>query len=196
MRVFSFAQESTRYCNYSKDKFGNEVTFITPSWLDITTEKDELHLDGDEDSVCYPEDVYTTNFLYTLRYAERVYMDLLTQWEEKVPDKRFKSGFRNNPWTPQQARAILPNALKTELVMTGFVSDWWGEYLVFDKNTGLLDQRIHGMFWEELDNIDKEKYRIAERGFFPLRCSDAAHPQARELAIPLREEFKRLNFIC
>lgn len=123
-RVFSFAQESTRYCNYSKDKFGNEVTFIIPPWLDITTKKDELHLDGDEDSICYPEDVYTTNFLYTLRYAERTYKDLLTQWEEKVPDKRFKSGFRNNPWTPQQARAVLPNALKTELVMTGFVDDW------------------------------------------------------------------------
>lgn len=123
-RVFSFAAESTRYCNYSKDKFGNEVTFIIPFWLDIITEEDELHLDGDEDSICYPEDVYTTNFLYTLRYTERVYIDLLTQWEKRVPDKRFKSGFRYNPWTPQQARAILPNALKTELVMTGFVSDW------------------------------------------------------------------------
>ena len=33
MRVFSFAQESTRYCNYSKDKFGNELTFIIPSWM-------------------------------------------------------------------------------------------------------------------------------------------------------------------
>ena len=157
-RVFSFSAESTRYCNYSKDKFGNEVTFITPPWLDITTKKDELHLDGDEDSVCYPEDVYTTNFLYALRYAERVYMDLLTQWEEKVPDKRFKSGFRNNPWTPQQARAILPNALKTELVMTGFVSDW--------------------------------------RHFFKLRCDSAAHPQARELAIPLREEFIKRKLLC
>ena len=156
-RVFSFAQESTRYCNYSKDKFGNEVTFIIPPWLDITTKKDELHLDGDEDSICYPEDVYTTNFLYTLRYAERTYKDLLTQWEEKVPDKRFKSGFRNNPWTPQQARAVLPNALKTELVMTGFINDW--------------------------------------KHFFDLRCATNAHPQAQELAIPLKEEFIKMGYI-
>lgn len=79
--------------------------------------------------------------------------------------------------------------------MTAFVDDWWGEYLVFDKNTGLIDQIIHGMFWKELDNIDKERYRIVERGFFPLRCSSAAHPQARELAIPLREEFTKKEYI-
>ena len=123
-RVFSFAQESTRYCNYSKDKFGNELTFIIPSWLDIMSEASEIHVDGNEVDFCYPEDVYTSNFLYTLRYAERAYLDLLQQWDKRIPDKRYKSGFRNNPWTPQQARAVLPNALKTELVMTGFVSDW------------------------------------------------------------------------
>lgn len=123
-RVMSFAQESTRYCNYSKDKFGNELTFIIPCWLDIISEADEIHIDGNEGDFCYPEDIYTSNFLYTLRYAERAYLDLLQQWDKRIPDKRYKSGFRNNPWTPQQARAILPNALKTELVMTGFVSDW------------------------------------------------------------------------
>lgn len=123
-RVFSFAQESTRYCNYSKDKFGNELTFIRPCWLDIMSEADEIHVDGNEVDFCYPEDVYTSNFLYTLRYAEKTYLDLLQQWDKRIPDKRYKSGFRNNPWTPQQARAVLPNALKTELVMTGFVEDW------------------------------------------------------------------------
>lgn len=123
-RVFSFAQESTRYCNYSKDKFGNELTFIIPCWLDIISEANEIHIDGNEGDFCYPEDVYTSNFLYTLRYAEETYLDLLQQWDKRVPDKRYKSGFRNNPWTPQQARAVLPNSLKTELVMTGFISDW------------------------------------------------------------------------
>lgn len=123
-RVMSFAQESTRYCNYSKDKFGNELTFIIPCWLDIMSEADEIHVDGNEGDFCYPEDIYTSNFLYTLRYAERAYLDLLQQWDKRIPDKRYKSGFRNNPWTPQQARAILPNALKTELVVTGFASDW------------------------------------------------------------------------
>lgn len=88
------------------------------------SEADEIHVDGNEADFCYPEDVYTSNFLYTLRYAEKTYLDLLQQWDKRIPDKRYKSGFRNNPWTPQQARAVLPNALKTELVMTGFVEDW------------------------------------------------------------------------
>lgn len=108
-RVFSFAQESTRYCNYSKDKFGNELTFIAPSWLN------EYYYDGN---------TYTQIFLDSIKAAESNYLDLLKKWEEKIPDARYKTGFRNNPWTPQQARQVLPNALKTELVMTGFVSDW------------------------------------------------------------------------
>lgn len=173
-RVFSFAQESTRYCNYSKDKFGNEVTFIEPCWLQ------EYNYNGN---------TYQNCFLTALAAAEASYFDLLKKWDDKIPDKRYKTGFRNNPWTPQQARAVLPNALKTELVMIGFVDDWWGEYLVIDKSTGLIDQRIHGKFYDELNNIDKDKYRIVEKGFFPLRCSSRAHPQAQELAIPLRQEF-------
>ena len=124
MRVFSFLQESTRYCNYSKDKFNNEVTFIIPNWLDLTSSDDEIHIDGNEGEYCYSDDIYTSNFLYTLRYAERIYLDLIKQWDKKIPDKRYKSGFKNNPWTPQEARAVLPNALKTELIMTGFISDW------------------------------------------------------------------------
>ena len=113
-RIFSFAQESTRYCNYSKDKFQG-VTYIKPPWLD----EDISNEDGSRFN-----DVYTDTYLHTLTTAENAYLDLLKQWDNKVPDKRFKSGYKNNPWTPQQARAVLPNALKTELVMTGFVSDW------------------------------------------------------------------------
>lgn len=108
-RVFSFAQESTRYCNYSKDKFGNELTFIEPCWLEDYN---------------YESNTYYNGFLVALRAAEANYLNLLKQWEDKIPDKRYKTGFRNNPWTPQQARAVLPNALKTELVMTGFINDW------------------------------------------------------------------------
>ena len=108
-RVFSFAQESTRYCNYSKDKFGNELTFIEPCWLEDYN---------------YKDNTYNQLFIDSLRFAEAHYLDLLKKWDDKIPDKRYKTGFRNNPWTPQQARAVLPNALKTELVMTGFASDW------------------------------------------------------------------------
>ena len=166
-RTFSFAAESTRYCNYSLNKFGNEITFIEPCFLDDS----KLALYGSYHTVVRdksPESI----FIASLNNAERDYLDLI------------KSG-----WKPQQARAVLPNALKTELVMTGFVDDWWGEYLVIDKATGLIDQRIHGKFYDELNNIDRDKYRVVEKGFFPLRCSSGAHPQAQELAIPLREEF-------
>lgn len=113
-RVFSFAQESTRYCNYSKDKFQG-ITFIQPPWLDGD-------ISNEDGSKFY--DTYTDVYLHTLTTAENAYLDLLKQWDEKVPDKRFKSGYKNNPWTPQQARAVLPNSLKTELVMTGFTKDW------------------------------------------------------------------------
>lgn len=108
-RVMSFAQESTRYCNYSKDKFGNELTFIEPCWLEDYN---------------YKDNTYNQLFIDSLRFAEAHYLDLLKKWDDKIPDKRYNTGFRNNPWTPQQARAVLPNSLKTELVVTGFISDW------------------------------------------------------------------------
>lgn len=161
-RVCSFSAESTRYCNYSKNKFGNEVTFINPCWTLAPIA---------------PEDFRGEHFLDALENTEKEYLYLI-----------------ENGWKPQQARAILPNALKTELVMTGFVDDWWGEYLVIDKSTGLIDQRIHGKFYDELNNIDKDKYRVVEKGFFPLRCSSGAHPQAQELAIPLRGEFIKRKY--
>lgn len=204
-RVFSFAQESTRYCNYSnKDKFGGEVTFIIPCWFNLG----EGHYQYVHETGPLGHDFYWTPevsckdlenganlFLETLAHSEVAYQELLNKWDNRVHDRRFRTGYRGNPWTPQQARTVLPNALKTELVMTGFVDDWWGEYLVIDKSTGLVDQRIHGKFYDELNNIDKDKYRIIEKGFFPLRCSSGAHPQAQELAIPLREEFIKRGYI-
>lgn len=98
-RVFSFAQESTRYCNYSKDKFGNELTFIVPSWSNMNEE----HLKSGVKSPSLAEGVMLRLFMH----AENDYLYMLEQC-----------------LTPQQARQVLPNALKTELVMTGFVSDW------------------------------------------------------------------------
>ena len=90
MRVFSFCQESQRYCNYSKDKFGNEITFIQPGWIDE-----------------YRASAIDIHFFASLRDAESSYFRLL--------DDGLK---------PQQAREVLPNATKTELVMTGFKSQW------------------------------------------------------------------------
>lgn len=134
-RALSFAMESQRYCNYSSDKFNNEVTFIVPCWM--SDEQRSLSLESRDicgntyAEVCFKE---------SLIKAEKVYFILL------------KEG-----WRPQQAREVLPNACKTELVMTGFVSDW--------------------------------------KHFFELRCASSAHPQARELAIPLKEEFLNRKYI-
>ena len=90
-RTMSFAQESTRYCNYSKSKFGQELTFIEPAWefpsSDIINIKER--------------------FEAILGEAEANYMELITL------------GFK-----PQEARAVLPNALKTEIVVTAFIDDW------------------------------------------------------------------------
>lgn len=168
-RVFSFAQESTRYCNYSKDKFGNELTFIIPCWLDIPEGKAYFH-DGINYRVGATEEnpfgesvnpkawinknsnyLEVHDYISALDIAEKTYFRLMDKWENRICDKRYKTGFKNNPWTPQQARAVLPNSLKTELVMTGFVSDW--------------------------------------KHFFELRDAVSAHPQAQELAKPLHEEF-------
>lgn len=123
-RVFSFAQESTRYCNYSKDKFDNEITFIIPSWVDtskfykysiiIKDDEGELiseyyfHLTGKEEPHFKPWEITPeSNFKASLEVSEQLYLALI-----------------NQGWKPEQARQVLPNALKTELVMTGFVSDW------------------------------------------------------------------------
>lgn len=131
-RVFSFAQESQRYCNYNKDKFNNELTFIKPTWLDIPT-GDYTYWDGDwcdldNMKIQLPSDNgVADNFLWCLNNAGMQYRLLI-----------------NKGLKPQEARGVLPNATKTELVMTGFESDW--------------------------------------EGFFKLRCSGAAHPDAKKLA--------------
>ena len=117
-RKMSFTQESTRYCNYSnKDKFGGEVTFIIPCWMDTIEEGAVYSYDTDIELWQKSEDANTSNFLQSIAWAEKNYLTLL-----------------HNSWTPQQARAVLPNALKTELVMTGFISDWKHFFELRDSN--------------------------------------------------------------
>lgn len=145
-RVFSFAQESTRYCNYSKDKFGNELTFILPPWVDERqlgeqNSRELLIQMGSLDNPTYSqEDLNELYFLSGLASSEIQYFNLIS-----------------NGWKPQQARAVLPNSLKTELIMTGTIAQW--------------------------------------EGFFKLRDANDAHPQARELAAPLHEEFIRRGLL-
>lgn len=87
-RPSSFCQESTRYCNYGKDGFGNEITVIEPCYLVPHTPGYRL-------------------WRHSCRVAETTYLELLAH------------GF-----TPQEARAVLPNSLKTELMMTANLSEW------------------------------------------------------------------------
>lgn len=116
-RTFSFAAESTRYCNYSKNKFENGLTFIIPSWVDDIPNNTVLNgleetfnfvwSDLTKQEVKLKVSEYTKTFLHTAINSELGYLNLI-----------------ENGYKPQQARQVLPNALKTELVMTGFESDW------------------------------------------------------------------------
>ena len=87
-RIASYCQESTRYCNYSKDKFSNEITVIRPSYLDPGSESYGVWCKACHD-------------------AEYAYFTLL-----------------DCGWSPQEARAVLPMSLKTEVVMTANIREW------------------------------------------------------------------------
>ena len=159
-RVFSFAVESTRYCNYSKNKFDNEITYILPPWIDETKLPSNISFhcsddwgtlmcehyydfteEGKKDWNISDADLH--NFLFVLDSCEQTYLSLIKQG-----------------WTAQQARNILPLATKCDIIMTGFVSDW--------------------------------------KHFFELRAlgtTGAPHPQAKEIAEPLMQEFIKQNLI-
>lgn len=115
-RIASYTQESTRYCNYSKGKFGGELTFIKPLFFEENTNE------------------YTLWF-NLMEQIEKTYLTMI-----------------ENGVKPEQARSVLPNSLKTEIIATMNLRSW--------------------------------------RNFFKLRCDITAHPEMRELSIPLLEEFK------
>lgn len=115
-RLPSFAQESTRYCNYSKDKFGNEITVIRPCfWIEECWAYEEWKLSCEE--------------------SERTYFKLI--------EMRAK---------PEEARSVLPNSLKTEIVIFANFREW--------------------------------------HHIFMMRTSKMAHPQMRQLMVPLLDETK------
>jgi thymidylate synthase (FAD) len=114
-RLAAYSQESTRYANYSQDKFGKELTFIAP-------------LFWPEGSAAYKR------WAAAMQAAEDAYLALL------------KEGA-----LPQEARSVLPSSLKTEIVMSANLREW-----------------LH---------------------VFKMRCEQSAHPQAREIMLPLLREF-------
>lgn len=121
-RVASFAQESTRYCNYSKDKYGKEITVIKPFYLK----------DGSDNP--NNEMVAWGVWKRAIENSEKSYFEML-----------------DLGCTAQEARAVLPNSLKTELIMTAKNYEW--------------------------------------NHFFELRADKPAHPQIKELVIPLLIDF-------
>lgn len=87
-RIASYAQESTRYCNYAKDKFGNELTFIRPCfWA--------------ENSPLYQ------SWYNSMKQAENTYLNMISEGA-----------------TPQEARSVLPNSLKTEICVKMNMRQW------------------------------------------------------------------------
>lgn len=118
------------YCNYSKDKFGNTITFIKPSW----------YIDGDCENKYA---VIMAEFEDGCYRAEGAYFTMLCHGAN-----------------PQEARQVLPNALKTEIVMTGFASDWrhFFDLRLFEK-TG----RVHP---DMLDIATKAKQLLFEENLW------------------------------
>ena len=96
-RCHSICEESTRYCNYSKDKFGNELTFIIPNWVNT-------HCPNEENKGPKVADLEWSEAMMN---AEASYILLLQEG-----------------WKPQQARSVLPLDTKTELIHTAFEDDW------------------------------------------------------------------------
>lgn len=133
-RLAAYSQESTRYCDYA----GGHVTFVIPPWCkfssgEYTTSWGDtgIRYEPHSTDISRIDDVWAA----TMASAERRY-----QW------------LRGERWTPQQARSVLPNSLKTEIVMTANLREW--------------------------------------RHVFSLRTSAAAHPQMREVMVPLLKEFQ------
>jgi thymidylate synthase (FAD) len=126
-RLCAFSQESTRYCNYKSG-----VVFIIPLWLDIEPGEYKITTNLPLLKLGKPDFEKLIWFDSMLR-CERDYLDLL-----------------DKGWKPQQARTILPNSLKTEIVCTTNFREW--------------------------------------RHIFSLRTSQKAHPQMREIMIPLLKD--------
>lgn len=119
-RIASYSQESTRYCNYCNDRFGNVLTFIEPCFFSSDSEEDIKN--------------------------KQIWLDTMAMIEKNY-NMLIENGAK-----PEEARAILPNSLKTEIVVTMNLRAW--------------------------------------RHFFKLRADKSAHPQIREIANMILDEFK------
>ena len=135
-RICAFSQESTRYCNYVKDKFGNETTVIRPFFFDINEKKRPIELPN----------LYNGN--HTLIEANSFDIWLLSNLFSEWAYFQLINSFNR---TAQEARSVLTNSLKTSISITANLREW--------------------------------------RHIFNLRCDKPAHPQMRQIMLPLLNEF-------
>ena len=157
-RANSMAEQSTRYCNYSKNKFDNEISVNLPTWVKQKAEESEADASI---KPLEPEEGRFRQLCADIAQGQTQLWSVLDAWyfanqaAEFAYMKLIAAGCK-----PQEARAILPLDTNTELVHTAFVSDW--------------------------------------KHFFDLRAlgtTGAPHPDAKILAQPLYDEFKKRHYI-
>lgn len=172
-RVASPNKESTRYCCYASEKHNAELTYIIPPRLkNIINDGDKLEhtMYGDKLYWKAHEDIIKNEefafLLNTFAMNEICYNKMVNQYG----------------WRAEEARIALPLGVKADLVLTNSLIDW-----CYGRPEPVDD------YIPNIEEGEVEGKRI--KGFFGLRCDSAAHPQARELAIPLMEDFKRNGWI-
>lgn len=148
----SHLAESTRYCNYSKDKFGNELTFIKPCWLNVPEGKYNHCIMVSKNSPDIKIECVGSDEIgkyYNIGEDEGVFLNGLIQSE-----LTYLNLINNKKWTPQQARSVLPLGIKSELISCGFEDSWEN----FFKRRDAPD--AHPMAQEIANPMHKEFFKL------------------------------------
>lgn len=150
-RSMSFMQEGQRYCNYAKDKFGNQLTYIIP----IQCTEDIPNNTELKDNIDINNFVWKTNGdIKTLKVNKLTQGMLYLFYDTEV----HYIGLTKLGWKPQEVRVILPNATKTELYMCGFDKDWKHFFDLRDKTH--VDPQMYDLvhpLHEEFNKIKHEE---------------------------------------
>nr|DAU35035.1 MAG TPA: Thymidylate synthase complementing protein [Caudoviricetes sp.] len=148
----SHLAESTRYCNYSKDKFGNELTFIKPCWLNVPEGKYNHCIMVSKNSPDIKIECVGSDEIgkyYNIGEDEGIFLNGLIQSE-----LTYLNLINNKKWTPQQARSVLPLGIKSELISCGFEDAWEN----FFKRRDAPD--AHPMAQEIANPMHKEFFKL------------------------------------
>lgn len=154
----SHLAESTRYCNYAKDKFSNEVTFIKPCWLNVPEGKYNHCIMVSKDSPDIRVECVGSDEIgkyYNIGVDEGLFLNGLVQSE-----LTYLHLINNRKWTPQQARSVLPLGIKSELISCGFEDAW--ENFMRRRSPKYGDPGAHPMAAEIADRLCEE---FLKRGF-------------------------------